>query len=177
MVVYPWAFQDGSDTARDTTYQVVGELGRRASYASVSASTGRKMWEAKGYPAPSMTSRPSRRTLAAYGNAMNAAAIMYGTVSWHTRSIWVNAGPKTISTATVNVYVYDVKNGRVSFSRKGIEGRSDEKSNGYKIAASLLFTPLVTAVSGGPKTPQEIRAVQIALSLAYNDWIVARTRN
>jgi len=43
--------------------------------------------------------------------------------------------------------------------------------NVYKIAADILISPLVTVVSGGPATPREQRAVQIALGRAYHSWV------
>ena len=114
---------------------------------------------------------PTRATLEAFGKAVHADKVYYGSVSWHTRSIWVDLGPKTISTATVNAYVFDVNANKVVYKSEGIEGRSDEKENGYKIAADILISPLVTVVSGGPATPHEQRAVQIALGRAYHSWV------
>lgn len=105
-----------------------------------------------------------------FGKATGADVVLYGSIKWHTRSIWVNAGPKTISTATVTVYAYDVKSGKVTYKRSGLEGRSDEKTDGLKVAGAILISPLVTAVSGGPATPQEQRAAQIALARAYEAW-------
>ena len=40
-----------------------------------------------------------------------------------------------------------------------------------KAGADVLLTPLVTVVSGGPKTPHEQRAVQIAVAKALKDWV------
>lgn len=167
-VAYPWVFKKGTGTARTTVLKTSSEILRRAGYASIPGDVAKKAWK-QG------TSRlPSRSSLRSYAKGLDATAVLYGSVSWHTRSIWVNAGPKTISTATVDAYVYDTKKGKVVYSKRGITGRSDEKSNGYKIAAAILFTPVVTAVSGGPATPQEQRAVQIALALAYNDWLAGK---
>jgi hypothetical protein len=122
-------------------------------------------------PQPSFGHMPSKASLEAFGMALHVKEVIYGSVSWHTRSIWVDLGPKTISTATVNAYVFDVDSDRVVFKVKGVQGRSDEKENGYKIAADILISPLVTAVSGGPATPREQRAVQIALGRAYHKWV------
>jgi len=96
--------------------------------------------------------------------------VLCGSVSWHTRSIWVKLGPKTISTATVNVYVVDVFTGTNVYEKHDVEGRSDEKDGALKIAGDILLTPLVSAVSGGPAAPREERALQIAMSRALYDW-------
>jgi|SRR5579862_4777951 len=170
-VAYPWAFENGTTTSRRTAITSAEEIGRKAGYASVPAAEARSAWKSNNYPARSFGHLPSKATLESYGLATHASEVMYGSVSWHTRSVWVNLGPKTISTATVDVYVFDVRANKVVFKSLGITGRSDEKSNVYKVAADILITPLVTAVSGGPATPQEQRAVQIALGVAYHPWV------
>lgn len=170
-VAYPWAFSKGTKTARTTAIKTVEELIRRANYASVPGTTAASAWSATGYQMPVAGRMPTRAALKAYGAKTRANQILYGSVTWRTRSIWVNLGPKTISTATVNAYVYDVRQNKVVFRNRNVTGRSDEKSNGYKVAAAVLLTPVVTAVSGGPATPQEQRAVQIALGLAFRAWV------
>ncbi len=169
-VAYPWAFQKGNRTSRTMAITTVEEIARKANFATIPGDTAQSAWQSH-FSGPSYGNLPTRTTLVAYGKALNASRVLYGSVSWHTRSIWVNLGPKTISTATVNVYVLDVASGKVIFSAKSVKGRSDEKSNGYKIAADILISPLVTVVSGGPATPQEQRAVQIALANAYHKWV------
>jgi heat shock protein HslJ len=52
------------------------------------------------------------------------------------------------------------------------EGRSDEKTDSLKVAGALLISPLVTVVSGGPKTPQETRAAQIAIARSLEKFVV-----
>jgi len=170
-VAYPWVFQKGHDTSKTTATTSVEEILSKANYAPISHEAASAAWASSKLPTPSFGHLPSTASLLKFGKAVRASKVLYGSVSWHTRSIWVNLGPKTISTATVSVYVFDVASGKVVFKKLGILGRSDEKSNGYKIAAAILITPLVTAVSGGPATPQEQRAVQIALGKAYAPWV------
>ena len=170
-VAYPWTFENGTDTARATAITSAEEIARKAGYASVPTDVAKAAWNSHNYRTPMFGRIPAKSTLRAFGRAVSADKVIYGSVSWHTRSIWVDLGPKTISTATVNVNVLDVKTGKTVYTRRKIEGRSDEDTNNYKIAADVLFTPLVTAVSGGPATPQEQRAVQVALGLACHDWV------
>lgn len=169
-VAYPWAFDGGTDTARQTAIKSAEEVAQKAGYATVPTDVARARWR-RNHSDPAFRSLPNRTSLRAFGRAVKADKVIYGNVSWHTRSIWVNLGPKTISTAHVNVYVLDVKTGNVEFSRADVEGRSDEESDNAKIAAAVLVTPLVTAVSGGPATPQEERAVRVAFGIAYHDWV------
>ena len=170
-VAYPWVFQNGNVTSKTFAVTTVEEIIGKAKYALIQQHQAEDAWRKANLPKPSFGRLPNRTTLAKYGKALHASKVLYGSVSWHTRSIWVNAGPKTISTALVNAYVYDVSTNKVSYFRIGISGRSDEKTIGYKLAADVLLTPLVTAASGGPATPREQRAVQIALSNAYHAWV------
>lgn len=168
-VAFPFSFVKGHDDAKTTALDTAEAIARQGDYASVPREKAKNAWRALGYGTPSTV--PSRRQLSAFGKKVGASRVLYGTVSWHTRSIWVNLGPKTISTATVSAYIFDVNTGKVTYSRKGVQGRSDEKENGLKVAGAILLTPLVTAVSGGPATPREQRAVQIALYRAYTPWL------
>ena len=170
-VAYPWVFQNGHGTSRKTAFSTAEEIARKADYASIPRDVAKSAWASHNFPKPSFGRLPSAATLKAFGTALHAKRVLYGRVSWHTRSIWVNLGPKTISTATADVYVFDVATGKVVFKKTGVQGRSDEKSNVYKIAADVLVSPLVTAVSGGPATPQEQRAAQIAMGVAYHGWV------
>lgn len=170
-VAYPWAFRKGNRTARTLAIQTVEEIAQRVGFSTIPVDVAQATWAKRKLRGPVYGQLPSRSTLQAYGRALGAKRVLYGSIAWHTRSIWVNLGPKTISTATVDVYVLDVASGKILFQNKKVQGRSDEKSNGFKIAADILISPLVTAVSGGPATPQEQRAVQIALAMAYRKWV------
>ncbi len=170
-VAYPWAFQNGTDTSRRTAMIAVEEVARRAGYQTVPRDDARGTWKNGNFAKKSFGRLPSKKDLLGFGQAVHASKILYGSITWNTRSIWVNLGPKTISTATVDTYVFDVKANRVVYRQLGTTGRSDERSNIYKLAADVLITPLVTAVSGGPATPREQRAVQIALGNAYRRWV------
>ena len=176
-IAYPWAFEKGTDTARKSVYRTVAEIAQKANYATVSYEVAHSNWTVAEYRTPTVKSLINTSTLRTFGDTLRANVVIYGTTSWHTRSIWVNAGPKTISTATVSVYVLDVASGNVIYNRTNIAGRSDEKSNILKVAGAILLTPLVTAVSGGPAAPQEERAAQVALVKAFADWnMLPRTK-
>ncbi|MDR3691780.1 MAG: hypothetical protein P4L46_20540 [Fimbriimonas sp.] len=171
VVAYPWAFQNGDKTSRQTAISTAEEIGRKAGFASVPKGVAKSTWASSSFPVRRFGRLPSKATLEAFGRSVHASKVIYGSVTWHTRSIWVSLGPKTISTATVDAYVFDVASNKVVFRNLGVTGRSDEREDIYKVAADILITPLVSAVSGGPATPREQRAVQIALGTAYHHWV------
>lgn len=170
-VCYPWSYAKGTDTAQTTAQATVEHLARREGYSSVPLDVAKTAWSSLKFPHPTTGRMPTAASLTAFGKKTNAKIVMYGSVSWHTRSIWVDLGPKTVSTATVNAYVFNVSTGKVIYRKTGVEGRSDEKADTLKTIGAILLTPLVTAVSGGPMTPQQERASQIALARAYQGWL------
>jgi hypothetical protein len=170
-VAFPWSFEKGNETSRTMAVSTAEGIARKADYASVPGDVAARAWGSDGLMEPSYGQMPSNASLEKFGQSLHVSRVIFGQVTWNTRSIWVNAGPKTISTARVNAYVFDVKASKIIYRKKGVEGRSDEKTQGWKIAADVLVTPLVAAVSGGPATPHEQRAVQIALGKAFHDWV------
>jgi hypothetical protein len=171
-IAFPWSYSMGTGTSRRTAADSVDELEQKAGYSAMSAKNAGRTWSQMGMPMVSAHKRPSAKQLEAFGKKVGADVVFYGSVGWHTRSIWVGAGPKTISTATASVYVFDVHKDRVVYSKRGVTGRSDERDSDLKLVADVLLTPLVSGVSGGPATPREQRAAQIALSRAYHAWVV-----
>jgi hypothetical protein len=172
-IAYPWAFDKGTQTSRITVQKTLSEIEQRAGFAAKASSGAETEWTRLGLGLPEYGHRPSTAALKKFGEKEGVDVVVFGDVSWHTRSIWVGAGPKTISTATVHAHVFDVHRGRVVFS-KSKEGRSDERESDLKLVADVLLTPVVSAVSGGPATPREQRAAQIALGRALHDWVKSR---
>lgn len=165
-VCYPWSYAKGTDTAQTTSQATVEHLARREGYSSVPLDVAKTAWDNLRQNNPRVGSIPSTAALKAFGKKVGADLVLYGSIKWHTRSIWVNIGPKTISTATVNVYVFNVKAGKVVYRKTGVQGRSDAKLDEKKFG-EVVGNP----VSGGPKTPQEQRAAQVALATAYRGWM------
>ena len=60
---------------------------------------------------------------------------------------------------------------KVVYTRKNVQARSNEKFDPVKAGADILLTPLVSVVSGRPKTSHEQRAAQIAVVKALKDWV------
>jgi hypothetical protein len=112
-----------------------------------------------------------KRSMVRFGNALHARYVVSAAVGFHSRSIWVDLGPRTCSTATINLKIANVPENRIVYDRKNVRARSDERLDPVKAAADVVFTPLVTAVSGGPKTPREQRAVQIAETRALRGFV------
>jgi len=171
VAVYPWAFQNGDGTSHEAAINTADEIARKAGFTTVPTHDAREAWNRTNGHDPEYGHTADARDLEAFGRATGASEVMFGSVTWNSRSIWVGLGPKTVSTATVDAYVFDVASHKIIYSKQGIHGRSDERESDLKIIGDVLLTPLISIVSGGPKTPQEKRAAQIGLGRAYREWV------
>ena len=172
-VVYPVVFSrnSGAHGSRVVAVRSVNEMLERGGFTLISHWRAAGAWSGLGFAYPTSAMPASRYELMRLGRAVGATYVVAPAFNFHSRSIWVDLGPKTVSTAIMNVVIVNAHTGRVVYVRKNVWGRSDEKFNAWKAGADLLFTPLVTVVSGGPKTPHEERAVQIAVIRAMQGWV------
>lgn len=169
-VSYPWLFANGNVTSRTMTNTVADEVLTQAGYSALSQESAVSTWKSAGLLEPNPGIWPTAAALQKFGKAAKVDKVLYGKISWRTRSVWVNAGPKTISTASVTAYVFDVSKGRNVYSRTRVQARSDEKPSVNKVVEAILTSPLVST-TGDDSTSQEQRAVQLGLALAYRDWV------
>ncbi len=172
-VVYPVVFGQGtgSETSRQTGVRSVREVLQKKGYTLISNTVAKNAWRKSGMTLPSVDNPASVKYLVRFGKSIHAHYVVTPVFSFHTRSIWVDLGPKTVSTATVDIIITDVEQGKTVYDREDVSARSDEKFDAVKAGLDILLTPLVTVVSGGPKTPHEQRAVQIAVAKALREWV------
>jgi len=173
VAVYPVIFShnSGDETSRKTAVVSLDETLQKAGFTLISSRVAANTWRRLGLPMASAED-PARRTdLVRMGTELKARYVVSAVILFHTRSIWVDLGPRTVSSATVDIVITDVNDDKTVYSRQDVTGRSDEKFDLAKAGADLLITPLVTIVSGGPKTPHEQRAVQIAIAKAMRDFV------
>jgi hypothetical protein len=172
VLVFPVGFTEGTETARKTAVQTYEEIFSGMGYSILPTTVAERVWTQEMKQPMPTTSTPSDQLLLQLGQRMNADLVVSGTVSWHTRSIWVGLGPRTISTATVDSQIVDVNKRAVVLLVDDIEGRSDERADAWRYAAAVVVNPLITAVSGGPATPQEQRAAQLAIARSLTPFMV-----
>jgi hypothetical protein len=172
-VVYPVLFKrnSGSDTSRATAIQAIGEVLQKSGYTLASGDVAASTWKQFRFPFPTSDSPPTTDELSKLGKAVKAKYVVYATFDFNSRSIWVTTGPKTISTVTTGITIVNSSTQKVVYHKKNVQARSDEKEKVVKVVAAVLITPLVTAVSGGPKTPQEQRAAQLSVGEALLPWV------
>lgn len=177
VAICPWTFEEGNRTSREMVVETVRKIVEHNGLTVLPQERVERRYENLHPAVAFRRGVPVLEDLDRFANEISADVLVFGKASWHTRSIWVGTGPKTVSTATVDLYIYNARSGRISYEQRGAEGRSDEKESGLKDVADVLITPFVSVVSGGPSTPREQRAVQIALGRAMAPWAQKHGRN
>jgi len=169
-VVYPTVFdQYGTPTSRKAAEAALKEVISKSGFKLVDSSVAANAWRSSGMRVPTSARPPLTNELVKVGRMVGARYVVTAHVTFHTRSIWVNLGPKTISDCNIVTTIIDSKSGKV-VHEADVSGRSDEKSEALKVLGTLLVTPLIT-VSGGPKTPQETRAARIAAARSLEGFV------
>jgi len=174
LAIGPWTFADGNVTSRSMVIDTIRRIAEHQGFTVIDQDAAMKF---NDYNTPGFGlhhGRPYLADLARYAAAVQVDHVIFGNASWHTRSIWVGTGPKTISTATIDLFIYNAKTNTVTYQKRGAEGRSDERESVLKDVGDVILTPLITVVSGGPATPREQRAAQIALGRAFRPWVMRR---
>lgn len=171
IVVYPTVFdKSGTVTSRNIAEASLKEVLKVSGFKLIDSSIAARAWQSSGIRVPTSTRPPLAKDLTKVGRIAGAQYVVTAQVSFHTRSIWVNLGPKTVSDCHIVATIVDSKSGKV-VHEADVSGRSDEKSDNLKVLGSLFLTPLITAVNGGPKTPQESRAGRIAAARSLEDFV------
>jgi hypothetical protein len=65
----------------------------------------------------------------------------------------------------------DMDHGGMALNVHDVVADDTAKESGFQTAAGIVSGGLVTVVSGGPATPHQQHAVQVALSQAFEPWL------
>lgn len=175
VAIWPWTFENGNRTSRTMVVETIRKIAEHHGFNVLSQHEMERRYELMNPAVSFRGNHPDLADLGRYASTVAAGVVIGGHVSWDTRSIWVGTGPKTISTARVELYVYDASSGAIAYEGRG-EGRSDERESALKDVGDVLVTPWITVVSGGPATPREQRAAQIAIARALRPWVAGLPR-
>lgn len=175
IAVFPWTFQWGTKTSHETAQNFLHKLLNKMGIEEIPEARVTAAWlqvnNNEEYE-PKFDFMPTPASMLRVGMALGADWVMVPMASWHSRSIWVGLGPKTKSTCTVSFRVIDVKNRTVALDVHDLSMDDTAKEDVLKALGTFFISSLFTVVSGGPKTPHEQRAVELAIAKALEPWIV-----
>ncbi len=186
VAVLPLIFQDGTDTAVKTAQETFNALLAAALCEPMKQEEVMNVWlrdlrfkdyETRIAARKYLPDLPSAKDMLALGQRLGVRFVISGRVKWQTTSKWVALGPKTKAYCSVDVVVVDVPNKEVDVEELGVLADSTKAEKNWETAASLFLSMGFTGLSGGPKTPHQERAAQLALSGAMVDWIKDRRRS
>jgi hypothetical protein len=176
--ILPWIYEKGTQGAETTAKEFLTTILTKSLYEVIPEARVSTAWikdlghnqneDNKELPAP--------KELLKLGESLGVDWVITGRAVWHTRSIWIGLGPKTKSDCTVDMLIVDVKKKELALDAHNIKMDSTAKEDALKAAGAIILTPIFTVVSGGPKTPHEQRAVQLAITKAIQPWLAARPR-
>jgi len=174
MAVLPWDFEKGTSGAVKTGKEFLANVLSKSHVETVSEVKALAGWEEANGAAWSEDKKdlPSPAQMLRTGNKLGVDWVMSGRAVWHTKSVWIGLGPKTKSDCTVDVRIVDVKNQIVVLDAKQVRLDDTAKEDTLKALGAVFVSGLFTVVSGGPKTPHEQRAVQLAMGKAMEPWLV-----
>lgn len=173
IAVLPWYYEKGTDGAQKTAKDFLATLLVKTRVDAVSEVKTLTAWEEanKAFYETSET-LPSPAQMLRVGEKLGTDWVLAGKLSWHSRSIWVGLGPKTKSTCTISVRLVNVKDQEVALEVEGLKMDSTAKEDTLKALGTVFVSGLFTFVSGGPKTPHEQRAAQLAIAKALEPWLI-----
>ena len=179
VALVPLSMIKGTDGAKKSTREYLESVLTKSGFEIVPQARTVAAWSEMGCApfdeekAKELPAMATDKELLALGEKMDVDFVITGRATWHTRSIWVSLGPKTKSDCTVDLMIVDVRKKEVALDAKAVKMDSTAKESAGATAASVLVTPLFTALSGGPKTPHESRAGALAIAKAIGPWLPA----
>jgi len=175
IAVMPWSMTKGTDGAKRTAREFLAQILPKMNLEAIPEARCLAAWrEVSRTEYPTEGALPSAVQLLEVGKVLDVDFVMAGSASWHSRAIWISLGPKTKSTCTVSVRVVDVRKEVIPVDVKDLKMDSTAKEDTLKALGTVFVSTLFTFVSGGPKTPHEQRAGQLAVAKALDAWAVQR---
>lgn len=182
IAVLPWIYRGGTDTAIRTANDTLDAFFDKAKCDRIAKVKVISEWQdhlgksanrENGGEGDAMPELPTPKELLQVGQDLGTDYVCAGRAKWHTKSVWVSLGPKTKAECTVDVEIVDVRNQQVVLDQRGVKADDTKVESGLETAAAVFISMGFTALSGGPKTPHQQKAVQHALALAFEPWLKA----
>lgn len=174
IAILPWRLADGTDGAKVAARDFLNEMMTKAKVEVISPARAQNAWrEVNGSDYdPENPKLPTDAQLLRVGQKLGVDWVMAGSAEWHSRSIWVSLGPKTKSTCSISVRLVDVAAQTLALSVDRLQMDSTAKEDTLKALGTIFISGLFTMVSGGPKTPHEVRAVKLGMAKSLEPWLV-----
>lgn len=169
IAIYPLSFADGTETAVKTAKATLNRVFSDQFLEPISEEAAREAW-IKTIELPVGRELHTSSKLLRFGRAVKADYVCSAALKWRTRTIWVGVGPKTKADCVIDLRLIDVKAGTIMLDAKNIKADSNEVDTNLEAAGSVLLFP-AKAFSGGPKTPQQERAAQLAIAKSLDPWL------
>jgi len=176
VAILPWVYQKGTDGAKKAAKEFLEAVLTKAYFEVIPEARVRLAWAKNfGHDHDELREElPDPKELLKLGRYLGVNWVITGKAVWHTRSLWIGLGPKTKSNCTVDMLIVDVQHAELALDARKVMMDSTAKEDTLKAVGTVFVSALFTTVSGGPKTPHEQRAVQLAIAKAIQPWLSSR---
>ncbi|HLK58769.1 MAG TPA: outer membrane lipoprotein-sorting protein [Chthonomonadaceae bacterium] len=107
------------------------------------------------------------------GERLNTRYVLAGRAQWRSRDVWIGVSNRIKAICTVDLVILDVNSRHLVLDAHGVEGDSTENKNLYDTFNNIVSLNPLPLVLPGSITPQEQRAVTVAISRAIHPWLKA----
>jgi outer membrane lipoprotein-sorting protein len=114
---------------------------------------------------------PTLDQMTAIGAKVGARYILAGRAQWSHRNVWVGIANRVKAICTVDIRILDMSTGKLVLEAKNVAGDSTENKSPFNTITSVISLNPLPLVIPGSVTPQQQRAVTVAIARAMEPWI------
>jgi outer membrane lipoprotein-sorting protein len=200
VAILPWSYKNGRDAAVQSAHEVCSQLllatgfnvfliksptgampppmsgvsgtkKRGSALASMVDAGHRLVSQDVPNKANAVFNLPTPEEMAAVGDRLRTRYVLAGRAQWRSRNVWIGVSNRIKSICTVDLRILDRSTGRLVLDARAIEGDSTENKNMYNTLTSVMALNPLPLVLPGSVTPQEQRAVGVAIIKAMRPWL------
>jgi outer membrane lipoprotein-sorting protein len=124
-----------------------------------------------GNQANSLFVLPTLDQMTTIGGKTGTRYVLAGRAQWSRRNVWVGIAYRAKAICTVDVQILDTSTGRLVLDAKNVVGDSTENKSPFNTITSVIAMNPLPLMIPGSITPQQQRAVTVAIARAMEPWI------
>ena len=114
---------------------------------------------------------PTLDQMTTIGEKVGTRYVLAGRAQWSRRNVWVGIAYRAKAICTVDVQLLDMSTGRLVLDAKNVVGDSTENKSPFNTITSVIALNPLPLMIPGSVTPQQQRAVTVAIARAMEPWI------
>jgi hypothetical protein len=116
---------------------------------------------------------PTLEEMSAIGERLGTRYVLAGRAQWSSRNVWVGISNRNKSICTVDLMIEDMDSKSLVLDAHNIPGDSTENKSLFSDVTSVIALNPLPLVLPGSITPEQQRAVTVAVAKAMEPWLKA----